>query len=105
MHIDYTADCTLVLTPRERDLRSSAFLFAPVRCLVREACVQSDEFAYDPAVNAAYLALTRGEVAESLPVTNRSGDVLLVVDVAADGRVIGIEFLDAARQLPGWIDP
>jgi uncharacterized protein YuzE len=46
-----------------------------------------------------------GDVAESLPVTNRSGDVELVVDVAAHGKVLGIEFLDAARQLPGRLEP
>ncbi len=66
--------------------------------------MQSEKFTYDPAANAAYLTLARGEVAESRPVPNRSGDVDLVVDVAADGRVLGVEFLDAARQLPGWLD-
>lgn len=66
--------------------------------------MRSEKFAYDPAANAAYLALSRGVVAESLPVTSRSGDVELVVDVAADGRIVGIEFLDAGWQLPGWVE-
>jgi uncharacterized protein YuzE len=69
-----------------------------------EERVRSEKFTYDPAANAAYLTLTQGEVAESRPVTNTSGNVELVVDVAADGRIVGIEFLDAARQLPGWVE-
>ncbi|MHA6629178.1 DUF2283 domain-containing protein [Pseudonocardia sichuanensis] len=65
------------------------------------------ELTYDPSANAAYLALgprAEGDVAESIPVTSRAGDVGLVVDLASDGRVLGIEFLDASRQLPGCIE-
>jgi uncharacterized protein YuzE len=60
---------------------------------------------YDPAANAAYLTLAQradSDVAESVPVGRRTGEVELVIDMASDGRVLGIEFLNASRQLPGW---
>jgi uncharacterized protein YuzE len=66
--------------------------------------LRREGFTYDPAANAAYLKLTEGEFAESLPVADRSGHVALVVDVDADGQVLGIEFLDAARQVPGRLE-
>lgn len=65
------------------------------------------ELKYDRSVNAAYLVLglrAEGDVAESIPVTCQAGDVDLVVDLASDGRVLGIEFLNASRQLSGCIE-
>jgi uncharacterized protein YuzE len=64
------------------------------------------EIKYDRSVNAAYLVLaprTDGDVAESIPVANQAGEIGLVVDMASDGRVLGIEFLNASRQLPGCL--
>ncbi|MFE0024087.1 DUF2283 domain-containing protein [Amycolatopsis sp. NPDC059021] len=53
--------------------------------------------------NAAYLrffATQPGEVDSSVAVNHPSSEVALVVDFASDGRVLGIEFLNAAAQLP-----
>ena len=57
----------------------------------------------DPEANAAYLALTDigpGEAVETIPVRDRTGDIVGAVDLDADGCVLGIEFLDADRRLP-----
>ncbi|MFE0019852.1 DUF2283 domain-containing protein [Amycolatopsis sp. NPDC059021] len=56
----------------------------------------------DQEVNAAYLRFP-GEpsgVTQSVPVEYPPGETALVIDFASDGRVIGIEFLNAATQLP-----
>lgn len=61
----------------------------------------------DPAVDAAYLALTDigpGEAVETIPVHDRTGDLVGAVDLDANGCVLGIEFLNAARRLPGSAD-
>ncbi len=50
---------------------------------------------YRPADNAAYIRLSGAEVLESAEV---SPDV--VFDYDADGRIVGIELLDAKSQLP-----
>ncbi len=57
----------------------------------------------DESVNAAYLALRpvgEGGVAKSVPVESKDGSVLMVIDFSVEGHVLGIEFLDAATQLP-----
>ena len=59
--------------------------------------------ARDPEANAAYLALTDigpGEAVETIPVRDRTGDIVGAVDLDADGCVLGIEFLDADQRLP-----
>jgi uncharacterized protein YuzE len=62
----------------------------------------------DPAADAAYLALTDigpGEAVETIPIHDRAGDLLGAVDLDANGCVLGIEFLNAGRRLPGPVDP
>jgi uncharacterized protein YuzE len=57
----------------------------------------------DPEADAAYLALSpdrAGNIEESVPVRDRAGAIALVVDLSSDGRVLGIEFLNASRRLP-----
>ena len=57
----------------------------------------------DPEANAAYLALTDigpGESVETIPVHDRTGDLVGLVDLDAQGRVLGIEFLNVAHRLP-----
>ncbi|NKE62763.1 DUF2283 domain-containing protein [Lentzea sp. PSKA42] len=58
---------------------------------------------WDRSVNAAYIAfreLRPGEAAKQLPVTDEDGDTAAVLDFGADGELLGIELLDAERQLP-----
>ena len=50
---------------------------------------------YRPADNAAYIRLSSAKVLESAEV---SPDV--VFDYDAEGRIVGIELLDAKSQLP-----
>ncbi len=50
---------------------------------------------YRPDDNAAYIRLSQAKVIESAEV---STDV--VFDYDADGRIVGIELLDARSQLP-----
>lgn len=53
--------------------------------------------AYDPAVDALYIALSTANVVESEEV--RPG---IIVDVDAEGRIVGVEILDAStRVAPG----
>jgi uncharacterized protein YuzE len=57
----------------------------------------------DPDANAAYLALTEigpGEAVETIPLHDRTGELIGAVDLDADGCVLGIEFLDADHRLP-----
>jgi uncharacterized protein YuzE len=58
------------------------------------------DMTYDPAANAVYVYLGRGEV-------NITEEVApgVVVDYDSDGRLIGIEFLEARETLaPGdWL--
>ncbi|MCV0395785.1 MAG: DUF2283 domain-containing protein [Rhizobiaceae bacterium] len=51
---------------------------------------------YRPDDNAAYIRLSRAKVLESAEV---SPDV--VFDYDAEGRIVGIELLNAKAQLPG----
>lgn len=58
------------------------------------------KFTYDKSSNQAYLQLievedTAGIVAETIPLTQD-----IIVDYDSDGRIFGIEFLNASRQLP-----
>lgn len=58
---------------------------------------------WDRSVNAAYIGFREirpGEAVKQLPVTGEGGDVAAVLDFAADGELLGIELLDAERQLP-----
>ena len=57
----------------------------------------------DPEANAAYLALTDigpGESVETIPVHDRTGDLVGLVDLDAQGRVLGVEFLNITHRLP-----
>ena len=51
---------------------------------------------YRPDDNAAYIRLSQGKVLESAEV---SPDV--VFDYDSEGRIVGIELLNAQAQLPG----
>jgi uncharacterized protein YuzE len=58
---------------------------------------------WDRSVNAAYIGfreLRPGEAAKQLPVTDEGGAIAAVLDFGADGELLGIELLDAERQLP-----
>jgi uncharacterized protein YuzE len=48
---------------------------------------------YDPAADAMYIRLLSGDVVESDEV--KEG---VILDYDADGRVVGIEILDASRR-------
>lgn len=50
---------------------------------------------YDAAANAAYIRFSSAAVLESEEI--RSG---IVLDYDADGRIVGMELLDARHQLP-----
>ncbi|WP_245413680.1 DUF2283 domain-containing protein [Mangrovicella endophytica] len=50
---------------------------------------------YDAETNAAYMRLSEAQVAESAEV---SPDIVL--DYDAEGHIVGIELLDARKQLP-----
>lgn len=39
-------------------------------------------------------------MAKSLPAADEAGEVAAVPDFAADGQLLGVELLDAERQLP-----
>lgn len=57
----------------------------------------------DAAANAAYLALQpigNGESAEQVPVETANGEVFAVLDLSSEGRLLGVEVLDAGRRLP-----
>lgn len=61
----------------------------------------------DPTVDAAYLALTDiepGAAVETVRIHDRAGGLVGAVDLDADGCVLGIEFLNAGRRLPGPAD-
>lgn len=54
---------------------------------------------YDPEADAAYLYVSEGEaVATTVPGEGEAGGINL--DFGADGRLVGIEVLDASRILP-----
>jgi uncharacterized protein YuzE len=57
---------------------------------------------WDREVNAAYIGFREigpGEAAKQIPVTDEHG-VTAVLDFTEDGELLGIELLDAERQLP-----
>ncbi len=55
------------------------------------------KLSYDPRYNVAYISLREGAAqVESVPVGED-----LAIDVDAEGRVVGIEFLNANVQLKG----
>ena len=54
---------------------------------------------YDPDADALYMRLAEGQVAESDEV--RPG---IVLDLDAEGRVVGIEILDASQHLADGAD-
>jgi hypothetical protein len=58
---------------------------------------------WDRTVNAAYIGFREiqpGEAVKQLPVSYESGSTAAVLDFGADGELLGIELLDAERQLP-----
>lgn len=58
---------------------------------------------WDRTVNAAYIGFREigpGEAAKQLTVADEGGSIAAVLDFGADGELLGIELLDAERQLP-----
>lgn len=58
---------------------------------------------WDRSANAAYIGFREirpGEAVKQLEVTDRDGTTAAVLDFGADGELLGIEMLDAERQLP-----
>jgi uncharacterized protein YuzE len=57
---------------------------------------------YDPEANAAYIYIREPEARQgtvtSLPVDGAPG--MIVLDFDTDGRLFGVEVLDASRLLP-----
>jgi uncharacterized protein YuzE len=50
---------------------------------------------YDKMADALYIYLRKGKVAKTKKVTNR-----FLIDVDKKGNVLGIEILEASRQIP-----
>ena len=50
---------------------------------------------YDPEVDALYLQFQPGKVKKSKKILEG-----IVLDLAKDGRIFGIEILDASRRIP-----
>ncbi|WIM94944.1 DUF2283 domain-containing protein [Actinoplanes oblitus] len=58
---------------------------------------------HDPQANAAYLefrAIEPGEGSVKLPVDGGDGDVPALLRFAESGELLGVELLDAERQIP-----
>jgi uncharacterized protein YuzE len=59
---------------------------------------------YDEEANAAYIYLVpeieRGGVAGTVPVDGGDDPWMVNLDLDSDGRIIGLEVLDASRRLP-----
>lgn len=55
------------------------------------------EITYDPEADAAYIQLAKGTFAETI----EHGQ--LICDVDADGKILGIEVLDALKTLPSSV--
>lgn len=53
---------------------------------------------YDEEADAAYLRFDQGETPTSLPL-HHQGSLVAILDVAADGRILGLELLHASAQL------
>ena len=57
----------------------------------------------DREADAAYLALTDigpGEAVETIPLHDKAGNLFGAVDLDAEGRVLGVEFLNITHRLP-----
>ncbi|WP_063130205.1 DUF2283 domain-containing protein [Nocardia fusca] len=62
------------------------------------------ELTWDRQANAAYIAMASSEpgprrAASTLQVENKDGETVATLDFAADGTLLGVELLDAAKQL------
>ena len=58
---------------------------------------------HDKQNNVAYIAFKEippGGAVDTRPIFDNAGGALLVIDLSATGELLGIELLDAARQLP-----
>ena len=49
---------------------------------------------YDKIADALYIYLSKGKIAKTVKMRDR-----LIVDVAKDGRLVGLEVLNASRQI------
>ncbi|MCF7551054.1 DUF2283 domain-containing protein [Pseudonocardia sp. WMMC193] len=66
----------------------------------------SVELSVDEDAGAGYLRLAPrapGSAVRQVAVADSAGADVLVVDFGADGQVLGIEFLDPARQIPALL--
>lgn len=50
---------------------------------------------YDKIADALYIYLNKGKVVKTVKMQNR-----LIVDVAKNGKIIGLEVLGASKQIP-----
>ena len=50
---------------------------------------------YDKIADALYIYLNKGKVAKTVKMQNR-----LIVDVAKNGKILGLEVLGASKQIP-----
>lgn len=64
---------------------------------------------YDRDADAAYIYLVDeiviGGVARTVPVEALAAEAMINLDFDADGRLLGIEVLDASRKLPASLLP
>jgi uncharacterized protein YuzE len=62
---------------------------------------------YDSQANAAYIyfvpEIESGGVARTVTVDGGEHPWMVNLDVDSDGRILGIEMLDARRLLPEWL--
>lgn len=62
---------------------------------------------YDSDADAAYIYLVdeiaRGGVARTVPVEALASEAMINLDFDSDGRMLGIEVLDASRVLPASV--
>ncbi|MDV6014578.1 DUF2283 domain-containing protein [Haloechinothrix sp. LS1_15] len=57
----------------------------------------------DNEANAAYIGFSErsGRIAsDSIPVRSKQGDVIALLDFGPDGQLLGVELLDARKQVP-----
>ena len=50
---------------------------------------------YDKIADALYIYLNKGKIAKTVKMQN-----CLIVDVAKDGKILGLEVLGASKQIP-----
>ena len=62
--------------------------------------MKSSDVEYDPEVDAAYIRFSSNRIAETVEISD-----ILLIDYDEDGRIVGLELLDASTQLPANLLP